>query len=58
MVSKIGKWFPYWVIERFFIKKVNPWSRMYLTTTAAEPDEHFINEVHLEEQTEVNVWRV
>lgn len=58
MVSKIGKWFPYWVVERCIRKDKNPDSRMHLIRTALEPDECFIKEHYLEEQHEVDVWRV
>ena len=57
MVSKLVKWFPYWVIERYFVKQ-NNWYRMWLTKTENEPDEHWVNETYLQEQTEVNVCRV
>ena len=57
MVSKLGKWFPYWVIERYFIKE-NRDSRLWLTKTENEPDECWIKETYLHEQIEVDVWRV
>lgn len=57
MLNRLGRWLPYWLVERIMIKEIHN-SNLYLTRTAVEADEHYVNEVYLESQTQVNAWKI